>query len=91
VAAHISSLLLKCRSSLVGHTYENPFLFPAPIAMDVYTIGHFPRSVNPMLMDVNTIPAGGLRHFLEHDLREKVFLVSLPCLTTAGPPILALL
>ncbi|KAJ6592938.1 hypothetical protein B0H19DRAFT_1055600 [Mycena capillaripes] len=45
--------------------------------MDVHAITRFHRSVVQFPRDHFSVPPGGLRAFLEHDLRSKVFLVGL--------------
>ncbi|KAJ7669493.1 hypothetical protein DFH06DRAFT_1125846 [Mycena polygramma] len=45
--------------------------------MDVCALDRFHRSVTRLPPDLAGVPPGGLRHFLQHDLRPKIFLVSL--------------
>lgn len=61
--------------------------------MDVCALDRFHRSVTRLPPDLVGVPPGGLHHFLQDDLRPKIFLVSLavfedrwatktvPCLT----------
>ncbi|KAJ6456643.1 hypothetical protein C8R47DRAFT_1082373 [Mycena vitilis] len=61
--------------------------------MDVCALDRFHRSVTRLPLDLVGVPPGGLHHFLQDDLRPKIFLVSLavfedrwatktvPCLT----------